>query len=333
MLSTRLNIALTDGALTLPQTGQIAVFGPERDADLSALPRDRCVIVTPDYPAHHAWQNRGWIVSPALPEGPFAAAIVCLPRAKPLAQAWISAASQATEGGLLVVDGQKHDGADSVLKALKKKVAPLGAISKAHGKLAWYEGVSAPEWAARDHRLPGDFITRPGVFSADGIDKGSAALIAALPETLKGRVADLGAGWGLLAHHALKCAAVEEIDLIEANATALDCARINAADPRANFIWTDATTYRSQTPYDVILSNPPFHTGRAGDPDLGRAFITTAAHILKGTGQFFMVANRHLPYEEHLKNVFREVTEIGGTPGFKVLRAAKPNTRSGRNPH
>ncbi len=324
MFQTRYPLALKDGALTLPETGSIVVFGPAQDANLSDLPKDRCVIVAPDFPLHAAWEKRGWTVSATPPEGAFSAAIICLSRAKALAHAWIAAASVATSGGLMVVDGQKTDGVESILKSLSKKAEMQGVISKAHGKIAWLTGADVADWAATTKVLPDGFITRPGVFSADGIDKGSAALIAALPKDIKGRVADLGAGWGYLAQHILRHESVSEMHLVEANITALDCARENIKDDRATFIWGDATTHVNVTPYDLIVSNPPFHTGRKGDPDLGRAFIRAAALNVKVAGQFILVANRHLPYEETLAEHFNEVAEIGGTPAFKVIRCAKP---------
>ncbi len=324
MFQTRYPLALKDGALTLPDTGSIVVFGPAADANLSDLPKDRCVIVAPDYPVHTAWQKRGWTVSATPPEGEFAAAIVCVPRAKALAQAWIAAASAATNGGLIVVDGQKTDGIESLLKALSKKATTLGVISKAHGKIAWMTDADVQDWTATTKVLPDGNITRPGVFSADGLDKGTAALIAALPADIKGRVADLGAGWGALAPHILAHEDVKELHLVEANITALDCARENVKDGRVQFIWGDATTHVNVTPYDLIISNPPFHTGRKGDPDIGRAFIRAAAINVKVAGQFIMVANRHLPYEETLSQHFNEVAEIGGTSAFKVIRCAKP---------
>jgi 16S rRNA (guanine1207-N2)-methyltransferase len=40
-----------------------------------------------------------------------------------------------------------------------------------------------------------------------------------------------------------------------------------------------------------------------------------------------MVANRHLPYEPVLAQVFREVSAIAGDGRFKVLRAARPLVR------
>ncbi|HHS94891.1 MAG TPA: class I SAM-dependent methyltransferase, partial [Rhodobacterales bacterium] len=201
-----------------------------------------------------------------------------------------------------------------------------GSLSKAHGKLFWITGASFGDWVASDRQVEGGFITRPGVFSADGPDKGSRALLATLPP-LKGRVGDLGAGWGYLARHILEAGDVSHIDLIEADSVALDCARANLSDPRARFIWADATRFSAKVPFDVVVSNPPFHVGRAGDPDLGRAFIAAAARMLTPRGSFWMVANRHLPYEETLAAAFRHVEEVGSEGGFKVFHASHPSRR------
>lgn len=321
MTHSRLTLALDDGALELPE-GPVAVFGPPAGFDLSALARDRVTVVSRFFPDAEAWQRAGYEVVQSA-SGRFAAALVVLPRAKAAAKALIAEA--AALAPLLLVDGQKHDGIDSILKAVKARVTPLGVMSKAHGKLFWIEGGDFSDWAATDTEVDG-FITRPGVFSADGPDKGSRALIEALPP-LEGRVADLGAGWGYLARHVLMSEAVTRLDLIEADATALDCARINVSDPRATFQWVDANAFTPETPYDVVVSNPPFHTGRSGAPELGRAFIRAAAGMLTPSGQFWMVANRHLPYETELSQHFHEIDEVGGTPGFKVIRASRPRRR------
>ena len=47
-----------------------------------------------------------------------------------------------------------------------------------------------------------------GIFSADHIDPGSALLAEHLPKNLRGRVADLGAGWGFLSRAALETLAI-----------------------------------------------------------------------------------------------------------------------------
>jgi 16S rRNA (guanine1207-N2)-methyltransferase len=323
MLHERLRLALESGGLVLPGAGRIAVIGPSSDAVLSRLPQDRVQIIQGFFPDHRHWTEAGYDVALS-PEGLYAVALVVLPRAKPLAQAWVEMAARITSGGLVVVDGQKTDGIDSMIKALKERVTIAGSVAKAHGKLVWFSGGSFTDWAAQEREIPGGFITRPGVFSADGPDKGSVALAAVLPEVLKGRVADIGAGWGFLAHAILEREGVEMLDLIEADHAALACARKNIADPRARFFWADASGFHPDAPYDVVISNPPFHKSRAGDPGLGQAFITAAAAMLKPSGAFWMVANRHLPYETTLNRFFTQVQEVTGTPGFKILHATKP---------
>jgi 16S rRNA (guanine1207-N2)-methyltransferase len=72
----------------------------------------------------------------------------------------------------------------------------------------------------------------------------------------------------------------------------------------------------------VIVSNPPFHQGRADLPELGRAFIASAADALVPDGRLFIVANRHLPYEAVLAARFRDVRTLATQEGFKVIEAA-----------
>lgn len=324
MNGSRISLALTDGALSLPD-GRIAIFGAPAGFDLSRLPQEAITIVSRFAPDVIAWERAGYTVRQA-PDGRYVAALVVLPRAKPAARALIAEATACAP--MLLVDGQKHDGVDSILKAVKVRTTPEGVLSKAHGKLFWLRDADFSDWAATDTTVEG-FITRPGVFSADGPDKGSRALVEALPP-LRGHVVDLGAGWGFLARHILDSDAVTQLDLVEADAVALDCARRNITDPRARFHWADATSFGTGLPVDVVVSNPPFHVGRAGDPGLGRAFIAAAARMLKPSGSFWMVANRHLPYEAELAHHFAAYEDIGGTSGFKVIHATRPHRQTRR---
>jgi len=72
------------------------------------------------------------------------------------------------------------------------------------------------------------------------------------------------------------------------------------------------------------VMNPPFHTGRAADPSLGRSFISAARAMLTPGGHLWLVANRHLPYEAALGEAFRNVDQIGTDSGFKVYHASRP---------
>ena len=168
------------------------------------------------------------------------------------------------------------------------------------------------------------FQTLPGIFSADGPDRGSVLLAATLPAKLSGKVADLGAGWGYLAAEILKRPAVKRLDLVEAEADALDCARVNVTDPRARFHWADATTWRPDSLLDVVVMNPPFHVGRDADPALGAAFIRAARRMLAPNGSLWLVANRHLPYDAALTEHFLVHEDVAGNGGFRVIHATKP---------
>jgi 16S rRNA (guanine1207-N2)-methyltransferase len=117
---------------------------------------------------------------------------------------------------------------------------------------------------------------------------------------------------------------VRSLDVVEADHDALACAKVNLPDPRAAFHWADATRFRPARPADWVVMNPPFHAARTADPALGAAFLAAAARMLAPEGTLWLVANRHLPYAEALAAQFREVEEIGGTPAFRLTRAARP---------
>ncbi|SEW38119.1 16S rRNA m(2)G 1207 methyltransferase [Cognatiyoonia koreensis] len=319
--ASRLTTAIDDGLLTLPD-GSIAVMRPSAQFDISRLPREQVVISHTFRPDFVAWEHAGYPVAQAAASCDLA--IVVVPRSKTLAQAMIAAAAQ--KAPRVAVDGYKTDGIDSLFKACRKRLGDLPSVAKDHGRLFWME----PEdhfldWLApKPARGPEGFFTSSGVFSEGSVDKGSALLAASLPAKLPARMADFGAGWGYLTDAILKRDGVKTVDLIEAEALSLECAKLNITDSRAVFHWADATTFIADKGFDGVVMNPPFHTGRAADPALGRAFIQAARRLLAPHGKLWMVANRHLPYESSLKESFRNVDELAGNGAFKVFHATRP---------
>lgn len=320
-MSSRLDLAFPEGA-----PGTVLLIGADAQTDLAPFDRDRTRLVQRQAAAHAALAGRGWRVATG-PEGAAAdTVVVFLPRAREQARAWLAeAAAHLAPGGQIWVDGQKIDGIDAMLKELRGLTEVDSLDSRAHGKIFRLPGPAGwvpATWAARDLTAAPGFITRAGVFSADGIDPGSALLAAHLPDRLPTRIVDLGAGWGWLSAQILARPGVEVLHLVESDATALDCARRNITDPRARFHWADATQFALPDPVNGVVMNPPFHAGaRSGDARIGAEFIAAAARLLTGAGRLWMVANRHLPYEPVLARHFADVQEIGGDTRFKIITA------------
>lgn len=324
MSVSRLSTAL-DGGLVLPDDGVIAVMRPPATYDLGDLPRDRVQVVQGFRPDFDYWTAAGFPVSADLPDAA-SAVIVVVPRAKALARDMVARACALSPDGLIIVDGNKTDGVDSLFKEARKRLGDVASVTKAHGRCFWFRASDVfADWVApAPAKGAHGFVTTAGVFSEGSVDRGSALLVDNLPPGMKGRVGDLGAGWGYLSAQMLDRAGITAIELIEAEALALDCARQNVADPRAVFHWADATTFRPATPFDHVICNPPFHTGRAAEPALGQAFIAAAAKMLTPRGELWLVANRQLPYEAPLKAAFRDVEQIAQDGAFKVFHASRP---------
>ncbi len=167
--------------------------------------------------------------------------------------------------------------------------------------------------------------SQPGVFSWNRIDPGSALLLAHLPP-LAGRGADFGCGIGVLARAVLASSKVTHLTLIDIDRRAIAMAKRNVApfdESRVTLRWADARTLTDLSGLDFVVMNPPFHEGGIENQALGQSFIQRAALALRTGGVCWLTANRHLPYEAILKPLFRRVTLMVETDGYKVYQAQK----------
>lgn len=269
----------------------------------------------------------------------FPLVLVLPPRQRDEARALFARALRHTApGGTVLASMSNTEGAKSGEADLAKLTGAVQHLSKHKCRVFWstpnatgMDQALLADWLALDapRAIVDGYVSRPGLFAWDRIDRASALLAAYLPDDLQGRVADLGAGYGYLASQVIaRCPRVSAIDLYEAEARALEPARVNMARAQREcgrelsvaVHWHDVTRGLPQR-YDTIVSNPPFHQGRADLPGLGCAFITSAADALQPDGRLWLVANRHLPYEAILTARFREVRSVVVQEGFKVIEA------------
>lgn len=265
--------------------------------------------------------------------------LVLPPRQREEARALLAhAVARCAPGGTVVACVANDEGAKSGESDLKALAGLSGTLSKHHCRVYWATIAAATTdaallatWSALDAPRPiadDRFYSRPGLFAWDRIDPASALLASLLPSDLHGRAADLGAGYGYLSVELLqRCPGIVALDLYEAEARALALAKRNlepfSSRIALGFHWHDVAAGLPQG-YDIIVSNPPFHAhGRSDRPDIGRAFIAAAAEALNPGGRLWLVANRHLPYEQALDAGFASVRTLAQANGFKVVEAVK----------
>lgn len=324
------------GALPWPARSPVLFLRARAVASLPVFQREQLRCEQSFRPMADALQRQGYVMA-ADDAAQYALTLVLPPRQRDEARALFAAALRRTEVDGIVLSSQaNNEGARSGENDLRDLLGDVSSLSKNHCRVYWARATAsakdselARQWSALDAARPigdGRFQSRPGVFSWDRIDAGSALLAECLPSGLTGRAADLGAGWGYLSAQLLaRNPGIVALDLYEAEARALALAESNLATEGSRvdiaFHWHDVARGLSSK-YDVIISNPPFHVGRADLPELGRAFIAAAALALNPGGRFWMVANRHLAYEQAMARHFSGIRTLVVRDGFKVIEAS-----------
>jgi 16S rRNA (guanine1207-N2)-methyltransferase len=284
-----------------------------------------------------AFEGGGFRLVSGDPDGDemFGAVVLRLPRQREEAQHVMASAWAVLEpGGLFIVAAANDAGGARLEKDLRPFLPDLQSASKHKCRIVWAQKdkqVLPKEWVSRGqlqkHGDPGIW-TRPGLFSWDRIDMATGMLLPLLPDGLKGRVADLGCGTGIIANHVLKHNPdVKTMLCMDADVRAVEASRRNLGERHAGrdieYHWTDLSQPQKFTPVDAVIMNPPFHAEKTLAIALGQSFIRNSAAMLKSGGTLWMVANAHLPYEPILQQAFKNVEKVHEGQGFKIIKAVK----------
>jgi 16S rRNA (guanine1207-N2)-methyltransferase len=275
----------------------------------------------------------------------FDKAFIELPKGRRLAQRWLVEAFYALRpGGVLYIAGANNQGIQSTIKDAEalfgqssllyyKKGCRVARFRKDLSQEympAWFNepGIAPDTWHELEIIITGKTIglhTLPGVFAYNKLDGGTQILLENMEVPPQTRVLDVGCGYGVLGLAAALNKA-DLVDLIDVNLLACACAQNNIALHGINHAQvypSDALSRVIDKKYDLIITNPPFHSGREVDYQMTFAFIQQSHQVLESGGKLWLVANKFIRYNHYLEQFFRKVEIAYKTGKYYVLVATK----------
>lgn len=272
--------------------------------------------------------------------GPPTRVVIVMPRAKALLEVRVNVArALLAPGGELWVVGHQRDGVRSAegplgeiapvrIEHLKRRCRVFSVAIPSDAPTAELPEIAA--YAARFEAPtaagPLAVVTLPGVFGHGRLDAGTARLLAVLEEREPGYRAalDLGAGSGVLGAWLARRRPRASVTLCDPSALACEAARMTLA---ANGLEADvrlgAAEDMTRCGFDLVVSNPPRHEGRAHAHALTAKVIEDAGWRLGKGGRFLCVASHSAAVTSALEAHFRSVEVAYHDANYRVWDATR----------
>ncbi|WP_309617871.1 methyltransferase [Salinibacterium sp.] len=168
-------------------------------------------------------------------------------------------------------------------------------------------------------------VATGGVFAGTSVDIGTRALLGVLDRVGSFQSAvDLGCGTGLLAASLARQAAAggTEARVLatdeSAAAVASTTLTMRANDLDVMVTRDDAGSRVADRSVDLVLLNPPFHTGAAVHSGVSTKLFEAASRMLRPGGELWTVFNSHLDYRPTLERTVGPTSQVERTPKFTV---------------
>lgn len=166
--------------------------------------------------------------------------------------------------------------------------------------------------------------TKVSLFSPNEADRGTLSMLRHIEFTPDMKVLDLGCGAGIVSLAAC-CFGVDPHNIVMtdidpvASSVSLENMKRNGFEG-AVVVTGDGLTNVPGSGFDLILSNPPYHT----DFKVAKTFIEKGFNRLKIGGKMYMVTKRKDWYKNKLISIFGGV-KIFEDDGYFVFEAQKRN--------
>ena len=166
-------------------------------------------------------------------------------------------------------------------------------------------------------------------FAGTSIDIGTRYLLTYLDQMPEdpSDVVDLGCGTGVLAAVAAKRWLTAQVLASDSSRAAVASARatldLNGLTSGVEVVRDDGLKSRPAASADLILCNPPFHSGAAVMPDIALRPFDDASRVLRPGGELWTVFNSRLSHASTLRKRVGPTEVMGDNGKFTVTRSVK----------
>ncbi len=261
-------------------------------------------------------------------------AVVYLPKGKELIRFVFSAVSDALEpSARVLIVGDKRSSIRSINSVIRTYFGdPLSSRYGRHCVLIEARRAAAPmpfdgrkSYVVKWSRTEFGVVTLPGVFSYGKLDSGTKFLLEnLLTSGLEFQSAlDCGCGGGVIGTALKLIHPSRDIEFVDSNIMALESTRetLRRNDLEDCHVYPSDVFSDVRGQYDLIVSNPPYHTGLATDYSVTERLVGEANRYLTKSGRLMIVTNAFSKYASHLRNSFREVEMVARRRQYRVIVA------------
>jgi len=169
------------------------------------------------------------------------------------------------------------------------------------------------------------FETSQTLFSPNGVDAGTRAMLSCARFGQGDKALDLGCGYGVVGIYAATLIGERNVMMTDVDELAVAAARRNAClngVPAIRVLQSDGFKSVDDAGYTLILSNPPYHA----DFSVAKHFIEKGFNRLAIGGKLIMVTKRREWYKNKLVSIFGGVS-IQEVDGYCVFSAERRSMR------
>lgn len=192
------------------------------------------------------------------------------------------------------------------------------------------QGADPGAWPRRRHHadLGLTVCAHGAAFAGTSIDIGTRLLLETMPRMPHAENAvDLGCGTGVIAAcYALQRESARVLASDQSAAairSAQATARANGVADRVTAVRDDALSGQPDASADLVLLNPPFHSGAAVTDVIAPRLFADAARVLRLGGELWTVWNSHLRYRPALERIVGPTRQIARNAKFTVTASAR----------